>query len=219
MNRKLCFILSFALSGCVHRYVDAPTPTEEGSFFVHVVKAPDESFPKILTWYTGTTLSQDMVLRCNPYLQQREIKVGDRVLIPVELVANENPYGTAPERPQSQTPNLLMGEAVPNLLMEGKASSSPPAPTPQPNAAPLSDLPTMTLETFNDDTNPDATHQGAGAAPLQGASRVEQLQNEIDEKKRELELLQATKEPAAKPATRGDEDMPPPGLLQEFEGS
>lgn len=225
MNRKLCYILSFALSGCVHRYVDAPTPTEEGSFFVHVVKAPDESFPKIITWYTGTTLSQDMVLRCNPYLQQREIKVGDRVLIPVELVANENPYGTAPERPQGQAPNLLMGEAVPNLLMEGKASSRlpppppPSSPTPQPNARPLSDLPTMTLETFNDDTNPDAPHQDATAAPLQAASRVEQLQYEINEKKRELELLQATKEPAAKPATPGDEDMPPPGLLQEFEGS
>ena len=190
---------------------------------MHVVKAPDESFPKILTWYTGTTLSQDMVLRCNPYLQQREIKVGDRVLIPVELVANENPYGTAPERPQTQAPNLLMGEAVPNLLMEGKASSRlpppPSSPTPQPNARPLSDLPTMTLETFNDDTNPDATNQDVRAAPLQGASRVEQLQNEIDEKKRELELLQATKEPAAKPATPGDEDMPRPGLLQEFEGS
>ena len=212
-------MLCFALSGCVHRYVDAPTPTQEGSFFVHVVKAPDESFPKILTWYPGTTLSQDMVLRCNPYLQQREIKVGDRVLIPVELVANENPYGTAPERPQSQAPNLLMGEAVPNLLMEGKASSPSPSPTPQPKAAPLSDLPTMTLETFNDDTNPDATNKDASTAPLQGASRIEQLQNEIDEKKRELELLQATKAPAAKPVTPDAEDMPPPGLLQEFEGS
>jgi hypothetical protein len=197
--------------------VDAPTPTEEGSFLVHVVKAPDESFPKILTWYTGTTLSQQIVLRYNPYLQQREIKVGDRVLIPVELVANDNAYGTAPERPKSQAPNVLVGEAVPNLLMEGKKPI--PQANPQQTAAPLNDLPTMGLETFNEDTSSDAEHQDKGISPSQGDSRVEQLQKEIDAKKRELEMLQATKPPAVNPAASGDEDMPPPGLLQEFEGS
>ena len=217
MNRKLCYIVCLALSGCVHRYVDAPTPTEEGSFLVHVVKAPDESFPKILTWYTGTTLSQQIVVKYNPYLQQREIKVGDRVLIPVELVANDNAYGTAPVRPQSQAPNVLMGEETPNLLMEGK--KAPPQPTPAQTAAPLNDLPTMGLETFNDDTNPDAGHQDASATPPQGESRVEQLQKEIDAKKRELEMLQATKPPVPQLSAPGGEDMPPPGLLQEFEGS
>ena len=217
MHRKLTYILCLALSGCVHRYVDAPAPSEEGSFFVHVVKAPDESFPKILTWYTGTTLSQEIVLRYNPYLQQREIKVGDRVLIPVELVANENAYGTAPERPAAQAPNLLMGEAVPNLLMEGKKPQA--SPTPKPQTAPMNDLPAMGLETFNDDTNPDAAHQDVTSTPSHSDSRVEQLQKEIDDKKRELELLQATKGPVTQPATTGDEDMPPPGLLQEFEGS
>lgn len=183
---------------------------------MHIVKAPDESFPKILTWYTGTTLSQEIVLRYNPYLQQREMKVGDRVLLPVEVVANENAYGTAPERTPSQTPNLLMGEAVPNLLMEGKTSSQP---KPKEPAAPLNDLPTMGLETFNDDTNPDAGHLEASAAPAQPNDRVEQLQKEIEDKKRELQLLQTRKEPAAQPATKGDDDMPPPGLIQEFEGS
>jgi hypothetical protein len=218
VNRKLYYIACLALSGCVHRYVDAPTPTHEGSFFVHVVKAPDESFPKILTWYTGTTLSQEIVMRYNPYLQQRGVKVGDRVLIPVELIANEHAYGTAPHPAQSQTPNLLMGESAPNLLMEGKKKGDVPA-SPPPQATPMNDLPSMTLETFNDDTNPDGAHQETGPTPAQAPSRVEQLQKEIDEKRRELELLQATKGPDAPAGTKGDEDMPPPGLLQEFEGS
>lgn len=217
MNRTLCYMLCLAMSGCINRYVDAPAPTEEGSFFVHVVKAPDESFPKILTWYTGTTLSQEIVLRCNPYLQQREIKVGDRVLIPVELIANEHAYGTAPERPQSQAPNLLMGETPPNLLMEGKKPQAPQKPKPE--TAPLNDLPTMGLETFNDDTNPDAAHPDTAAVQSHDSVRVEELKKEIDAKKRELEMLQSPKGPAAKPASSGDDDMPPPGLLQEFEGS
>lgn len=199
MFRKLSCILCLILGGCLHRFVDPPAPVEDGAFLVHVVKAPDETLPKILTWYTGTTLSQQIVLRYNPYLLQREIKVGDRVLVPVELIANENPFGTAPQGQQAKAPNLLMGES-----------------------AQTTDLPAMNIETFHDDTNPDA---GALEAidvgpPRQGISRAEQLQKEIAEKQRELELLQATKVPArisVQPPF--DVDMPPPGLLQEFEGS
>lgn len=200
------------LSGCIQRWVEAPTPRDEGSFLVHVVRTPDESLPKILTWYSGTTLSQQIVVKYNPFLLQRELRVGDKLVIPLEVVANTNAFGSAPENQVSKVPNLLMGESDP----APKGESAPPAvarPTPV-APKPLTDLPTMPLETFNDDTNPDAgVVGGEGKAPPQD-DRVKQLQREIADKQRELESL---KKPPSKEV--GEDDMPPPGLLAEFEGS
>lgn len=199
----------------MHRYVDPPPPVHEGAFLVHVVKAPDESLPKILTWYTGTTLSQQIVLRYNPALTQRELRVGDRVIIPTEVVANNNPYGTAPQIGQGKTPNLLMGET-------GHEPNPTPVPEVEPTAPPQSSshetgaLPPLQLETFADDTSPDkadAEPHGATAVPHEDGG-VDQRKNEGMHEQDGLERLQD-----ARPTSIGDEDLPPPGLLQEFEGS
>lgn len=210
VNRVLVFFTCVLLSGCVQRWVDPPSPREEGAFLVHVVKAPDESLPKILTWYSGTTLSQQIVIKYNPFLLQREIRVGDKIIIPIEIVANKNAFGTAPENQVTKVPNLLMGESAPPAPAGAK---KPAQERPKP-AQPLTDLPGMRLETFNDDTNPDAAGvEGEGKVPVPD-ERVKQLQQEIADKQRELESLQAPR--AGQP---GDEDMPPPGLLREYEGS
>ena len=211
----LASLVVIALGGCMHRYVDPPTPVHEGSFLVHVVKAPDESLPKILTWYTGTTLSQQIVLRYNPTLTQREPRVGDRVIIPTELVANHNPYGTAPQMGQGKTPNLLMGETGHETKPPPAQKVEPPAPA-QSQSDATGVLPPLQLETFADDTSPDkadAEANGINALP-KGDSGVEPFQKQVVDEQRELERLQA-----AKPTAVGDEDLPPPGLLQEFEGS
>ncbi len=213
--RALSYLVVIGLGGCLHRYVDPPPPVDEGAFLVHVVKAPDESLPKILTWYTGTTLSQQIVLRYNPALTQRELRVGDRVIIPTEVVANNNPYGTAPQMGQRKTPNLLMGETghEPNLTPPQEVEPTAP---PQSSSHVTGGLPPLQLETFADDTSPDkadAEAHGVTAVP-QGDVGVEQRTNEGVNEQHELERLQA-----AKPTAIGDEDLPPPGLLQEFEGS
>jgi hypothetical protein len=213
--RTLSYLVVVALSGCIHRYVDPPPPVHEGSFLVHVVKDPDESLPKILTWYTGTTLSQQIVLRYNPALTQRELRVGDRVIIPTEVVANNIPYGTAPEMGQGKAPNLLMGE-----------TGHEPKPNPGPkveqsvhaegSSQVTGGLPPLQLETFADDTSPDtagAEADGLTAVPREHGG-VAQLQNEGVNEQLDLERLQA-----ATPTAIGEEDLPPPGLLQEFEGS
>jgi hypothetical protein len=208
-------LVVIALGGCMHRYVDPPTPVHEGSFLVHVVKAPDESLPKVLTWYTGTTLSQQIVLRYNPTITQRELRVGDRVIIPTELVANHNPYGTAPQMGQGKTPNLLMGEMGHETKPPPAQKVEPPAPA-QSQSDATGGLPPLQLETFADDTSPDkadAEAHGINALPKVD-SGVEPLQKQVVDEQRELERLQA-----AKPTAVGDEDLPPPGLLQEFEGS
>jgi hypothetical protein len=141
--------------------VPAPPPVDDGSFYVHIVRQSDETFPKILTWYTGTTLSGSLVARFNPYLQQRDVKVGDRVVIPLELVANDQPYGTAPAFTQKEAPNLLM---------EDKPREAPPK---------------KNLETFDDDTNPMVS-----ATPVEAQSqRREELEREIRERQAELDRL------------------------------
>lgn len=216
MKNALSYLLILCLGGCLQRYVDPPPPVEEGSFFVHVVRAPDESFPKLLTWYTGTTLSQEIVLRYNPFLAQRELKVGDRLVIPVELVANTNPYGTAPHAGQGKVPNLLMGESAveptpPTPPLKAEQTS---VPTPSSNGPDT--LPALTLETFADETSPDRPE--GSTTPLAPADehegKLHKLQQEIADKQKELERLKATK-----PTVAGGDDMPPPGLLEEYAGS
>lgn len=208
-------LVVIALGGCIHRYVDPPTPVDEGAFLVHVVKAPDESLPKILTWYTGTTLSQQIVLRYNPALTQRELRVGDRVIIPAEIVANNNPYGTAPQMGRGKTPNLLMGETGPETIQSPAQNVEPSAPSQSPPHA-TGGLPPLQLETFADDTSPDKTEPAEHDTPAlrQGDGEGGHLQKEVVNEQPEPERLQA-----AKPTAIGDEDLPPPGLLQEFEGS
>jgi hypothetical protein len=211
-----------ALGGCLQRYVDPPAPVDEGTFFVHVVKAPDESFPKILTWYTGTTLSQEIVLRYNPVVTQRDLKVGDRIVIPAELVANPNSYGTAPQAGQSKTPNLLMGESPapeqappPSVATTKQVSAG--SQSPEPVAAQTQDnLPVMHLETFGEEAAPEPAQAAEATAPLVESSegKARQLQREIADKQRELDQLNA-----AQPTAVGDDDMPPPGLLDEYAGS
>ena len=210
MKRLSIFFACGSMVGCIQRWGDAPAPTNEGAFLVHVVKTPDESLPKILTWYTGTTLSQQLVVKFNPFLLQRPIKVGDKIVIPLEVVANNNSFGTAPDPQGTKVPNLLMGEGGPSPRVTEKQEK--PAP-PQPRRE-LTELPPINLETFNDDTNPDAAIVEPGQARPQENDRVKQLEREIAEKQKELQSLQG-----ARGREPEDDDMPPPGLLQEYEGS
>lgn len=155
------FIICVTCASCSQRLVSAPSPVEDGSFYVHIVRQSDETFPKILTWYTGTTLSGTLVTRFNPYLQERDVKVGDRVVIPLELVANDQPYGTAPEFTRKEAPNLLMDDK----------RREPPSK--------------KGLETFDDDTTPMVS-----ATPVESqAQRREELEREIRERQVELNRL------------------------------
>lgn len=210
MNRALVFLVCVTLGGCIQRWVDAPSPSDEGSFLVHVVRSSDESLPKIMTWYSGTTLSQQLVIKYNPFLLQRDVMIGDKIIIPIEIVANDKAFGDASEQSIVRAPNLLMGEsATPTPVVQKTVPSQKANP-----AQSINDLPTMRLETFNDDTNPDAAQpetEGKAPAPV---DRVRQLQKEITDRQQELESLQAHPVDQA-----GDMDMPPPGLLQEYEGS
>lgn len=122
--------------GCSRPTFPAPEPVAGGSFLVHRVRSTEETLPKVLTWYTGTTLSQQLVVKYNPYTIERPLQVGDHIFIPVEVIANDRPYGE--DSPRSTAP-------ASNLLMEGATT---PTPAPRPGSS--------TVETFDDESSPDA---------------------------------------------------------------
>jgi hypothetical protein len=186
-------------------YVDPPQAIPEGEFLVHVVTKSDESLPKILTWYTGSALSQPIVVRHNPFLAKRGAQIGDRIRIPLEIVANNKRYATdaSDEEPRKRAPDLLMEGKTERRGSSSSNRSSQPSPDPG-----------RPLEIFNDDTNPDG---GEPAAENHGADpeRINRLEREIQEKQRELEELKGRD----LPERFEDEDMPPPIPSDMVQGS
>lgn len=176
MARLAILFITVSVIGCTGRFVSSPAPQEGGAFLVHRVRSADESFPKILTWYTGTTLSQQIVLRDNTYVLERELRVGDTIKIPLEVVANDRPYG-----------DDVQSTAAPavDLLMEG----------PSEKKAGESRKDAKQLETFDDESSPDPQEVNAAssiaATPTtqDSSSRINELEREIREREVELKKL------------------------------
>ena len=187
VKRFVLTVIAISFVGCVEHFVSPPAPESEGAFLIHRVRSQDESFPKVLTWYTGTTLSQQMVARHNPVVLQRELRVGDTIKIPVELVANDRPFGEDGKR--ASTPTV-------DLLMEGAATSTPVSTGAASSA----------LETFDDENSPDKVPErplvappAASATPDPGA-RMKELEREILEREAELQALRGGVVPTSVPA-------------------
>jgi len=204
---RLFFVILLSVcSACqLLPYVDPPEAIPEGEFLVHVVTKSDESLPKILTWYTGSALSQPIVVRHNPFLATRGVEVGDRVRIPLEIVANSKRYATdaSDEEPRKKVPDLLMEGKGERQLGSSSTRTSPTAPRS-----------TRPLEIFNDDTNPDG---GEPAAENHGAhsDTINRLEREIQEKQQELQKLKRQD----LPERFEDDDMPPPIPADMVQGS
>jgi hypothetical protein len=187
VKRFVVTVIAISFVGCVEHFVSPPVPESEGAFLIHRVRSQDESFPKVLTWYTGTTLSQQLVARHNPVVLQRELRVGDTIKIPVELVANDRPFGE--DGKHASTPTV-------DLLMEGAATSTPV------NTVAASSA----LETFDDENSPDKVPERtlvvppvASATPDPGV-RMKELEREILEREAELQALRGGVAPTSVPA-------------------
>ncbi len=186
MSRRAILFILLPVVGCAGRFVSPPVPENTGAFLVHRVRSTDESFPKILTWYTGTTLSQQIVLRHNAYVVERELRVGDTIRIPLEVVANERPYG-----------DEVRGAAPPavDLLMEAPSAKKSEEPRKE----------SLHLETFDDESNPDnrevSVTPAADVAPSgqDSSVRITELEREIREREAELKTLKERPTPTSAP--------------------
>ena len=187
VKRFVLTIIAIFFVGCVEHLVSPPVPQNDGAFLIHRVRYQDESFPKLLTWYTGTTLSQQIIVRHNPFVLQRELRVGDTIKIPVELVANDCPFGEDGKHVSSPTVDLLM---------EGAATSTPVSTAAASSA----------LETFDDENSPDKVSERTLVAPPAASAtpdpgeRMQELEREIREREAELQTLRGDVAPTSVPA-------------------
>ena len=187
VKRFVLTVIAICFVGCAEHFVSPPEPESDGVFLLHRVRSQDESFPKVLTWYTGTTLSQQIVARHNPFALQRELRVGDVIKIPVELVANDRPFGEDGKQALSPSVDLLMeGAATPMAVGTVAVSSA--------------------LETFDDENSPDKVSERTLVAPSSAsvtpdpAARMQELEGEIREREAELQTLRGGAAPTPVPA-------------------
>ena len=187
MKRFVLTIIAISFVGCVEHLVSPPVPQNDGAFLIHRVRSQDESFPKLLTWYTGTTLSQQIIVRHNPVVLQRELRVGDTIKIPVELVANDRPFGEDGKHASTPTGDLLMEGATTSTPVSTVAASS-------------------ALETFDDENSPDKVPERTLVAPPAAnatsdpGARMQELEREIRERETELQTLRGAAAPTSVPA-------------------
>ena len=64
---------------------------EESAPFVHTVRWPGESLSLIAKWYTGGYSNWRKIADANPRLDPNLIRIGDKIVIPQELMKTKEP--------------------------------------------------------------------------------------------------------------------------------
>ena len=68
-----------------------PAPPKEPTYFIRIVKWPNESLSIIAAWYTGDLDNWKIVVEANPELDPKRLRIGDKVRIPEELLKTREP--------------------------------------------------------------------------------------------------------------------------------
>jgi len=69
----------------------APPSTPEVKFFTHQIKWSGENLILISRWYTGSAKNWLSIVEANPSIDPRRIRIGDRILIPENLLKTREP--------------------------------------------------------------------------------------------------------------------------------
>ncbi len=113
---------------------EAPLPSEpQPQPYIHEVRWPGETLSHIALWYTGSSNNWKKIARANPGLEPLSIHVGDKILIPEELLKEPAPMPrayvnslTTPKRPPS-TRSLRPSEDTRKEELFGPVELSPSA--------------------------------------------------------------------------------------------
>jgi hypothetical protein len=80
----------------------------ESDDFTHTVKWPGENLSSISRWYTGSSTNWSSLVRANPGIHPRRIKIGDSIRIPEVLLRTKQPlpfsFLSAETHPQTLAP-------------------------------------------------------------------------------------------------------------------
>jgi hypothetical protein len=105
-----------------HAVDEAPRSTlAEPRFYVHKIRWSGETLSHIARWYTGSAKNWKAIVEVNPGINYKKILIGDKVLIPEELlktrqpmprafltasVRKEDPFSFLPEQPSEEPERL-----------------------------------------------------------------------------------------------------------------
>jgi len=89
--------------------IEAPLASElQPQRYTHEVRWPGETLSHIARWYTSSESNWEKIAEANPGLKPRRIQIGDKILIPQELLKVRKPMPrdyvhslVAPKRPPS----------------------------------------------------------------------------------------------------------------------
>ncbi|MFN8389666.1 MAG: LysM peptidoglycan-binding domain-containing protein [Bdellovibrionota bacterium] len=147
-------------SGCSGRANPPPPPVEnrapvEPPPVEHRVSYSGETLALIASWYTGKSTNWTLIRDANPNLRPERINIGQRILIPANLVTEHNPMPkkfvqdslakvrsskpAADDTPAAPTDNGTP-DFVPDKAPVGNTGSAPKAPPPTEEDINLNDL-------------------------------------------------------------------------------
>jgi hypothetical protein len=110
----------------------APPPPKEPTYFIRTVTWPNESLSIIAAWYTGQIDNWKGLVEANPELVPSQLRIGDKVRIPEELVKTREPMSQ--EFVESLVPKQKPAKKGASAEKHTPpAAGSPPPPSPEPD--------------------------------------------------------------------------------------
>lgn len=140
-------VVVIAFSGCDRFFLPKPPQTQEGAYLVHVVSGGDvrEDISTILLWYTGSEDNASAVQVANPGIDLSELKAGQRIVIPSNIVTQTNAMPRRkftlgvdvvptpqPLRAPEMTPQGKRSDPLEELMRQNERRVSPTPAAPQP---------------------------------------------------------------------------------------
>jgi len=68
-----------------------PPATSERRYFTHTIRWQGEKIVTISEWYTGSEKNWLKIIEANPTVDPKQIKIGDSILIPEDLMKTQKP--------------------------------------------------------------------------------------------------------------------------------
>lgn len=84
-------VLAFSLLGCFPKSSTPPVDPTLNAPLEHKVAYPGETLGLISVWYTGSVENWRKIAQYNKGLEVTKIRIGDRIMIPPDLVKQRNP--------------------------------------------------------------------------------------------------------------------------------
>lgn len=118
VNSGLVILIVLALLACSKKVTPAPAPEP----YVHTIQYSGETLALISTWYTGSRNNWEKIKAENPGLNERRLRIGDQVRIPVELMTKNEPL------PKNLIPEVQVAKQdEPVVAMQDKLAVVPAA--------------------------------------------------------------------------------------------